>query len=92
MRRAGRGRGEAGSGRGKLSLCWLANGLSDAGCDGWYEIAFRLGMRLRRGKRGGVPGAPPTLSARAVEGDAGRARGAKNGRFAALREFGGSSE
>jgi len=70
----------------------LASGLSDAGCDGWYEIAFRLGIALRRGKRGGAPGALPTLGAHEVEEDAGKARGVKNGRFAALREFGGSSE
>jgi len=61
-------------------------------------MAFRRVVVLRRGMEGGAPDALPELSA---EGDdagtgadagAGRARGTKNGKFAALRELGGSSE
>jgi hypothetical protein len=62
-------------------------------------MAFRRVVLLRRGMKGGAPDALPELGA---EGDddagtgadagAGSARGTKNGRFAALRELGGSSE
>lgn len=65
------------------------SGFSDNGCEGWYEIAFRLGIKFRRGTTGVLP----TLDEdNCEEEDAGRARGAKKGTFAALRELGGSSE
>jgi hypothetical protein len=95
---AGDGRGEASCGTliGTLRLLpsWFGfiSGFSDNGCEGWYEIAFRLGIKLRRGIRG-APGVLPTLCVdNGEEEDAGRGRGMKKGRFAALREFGGSSE
>jgi hypothetical protein len=30
----------------------LLNGFSDNGCEGWYDMAFRLGIKLGRGMRG----------------------------------------
>lgn len=62
-------------------------------------MAFRREVVLRRGMKGGASDALPKLLG--AEGDdagpgadagAGSARGTKNGRFAALRELGGSSE
>jgi hypothetical protein len=50
---------------------------------------------LRRGRKGGAPELDAHWDDDASTGadaGAGRARGTKNGRFAALREFGGSSE
>jgi hypothetical protein len=94
---AGDGRGEASCGTliGTLRPWpWFGfiSGFSDDGCEGWYEIAFRLGIKFRRGITG-VTGGLPTLGAdNDEEVDGGRARGRKKGRFAALREFGGSSE
>lgn len=93
---AGDGRGDASCGTLIGTLCpwpWFGfiSGFSDNGCEGWYEIAFRLGIKLRRGLKR-VPGMAPTLGVDDREEDAGRGRGVKKGRFAALREFGGSSE
>jgi hypothetical protein len=46
---------------------------------GWDEIAFRLGIELRRGIRG-TPGVLPTLGAlNSEEEDAGRGRGGCGG-------------
>jgi len=68
---------------------------------GWYEMAFRREVVMRRGMKGGAPDALPELGAQGdgdagtgadADAGAGSARGTKNGKFAALREFGGSSE
>jgi hypothetical protein len=89
--------GATGVGRGELGR---ADASAVAPDGGWYEMAFRLVVLLRRGRQGGAPDALPGLDAHWDDNDAGTgadagagsARGMKNGRFAALREFGGSSE
>ena len=58
-------------------------------------MAFRRVLVLRRGMKGGALGLGAEGDDDAGTGEdagAGRARGTKNGRFAALRELGGSSE
>lgn len=62
--------------------------------EGWYEIAFRREAVLRRGMKGGALelGAHGGDAGAGTDAGEGSARGTKNGRFAALREFGGSSE
>lgn len=81
---------------GATATGWLgrtADGTSDGG---WYEMAFRREVLLRRGRKGGASGLDPRWddddTGTGADAGAGRARGTKNGRFAALREFGGSSE
>jgi hypothetical protein len=89
------GRGEASCG-GTLTgtlrpRLGFRTGFSDGGCEGWYEIAFRLGIKLRRATIEATD-VLLLLGDEKCGDDAGMGRGAKNGRFAALREFGGSSE
>jgi hypothetical protein len=59
-------------------------------------MAFRLEAVLRRGTKDGPPDELLELGAQEFDAGAdaseGSARGTKKGRFAALREFGGSSE
>ena len=65
------------------------------GPDGrWYEMAFRREVVLRRGMKGGASelGTEGDDAGTGADAGAGSARGTKNGRFAALRELGGSSE
>lgn len=61
---------------------------------GWYEIAFRREVVLRRGMKGGASGlgTEGDDAGTGADAGAGSARGTKNGKFAALRELGGSSE
>lgn len=88
--------GATGAARGELGRTDRSSARKDG--EGWYEMAFRREAVLRRGMKGGAPDELPELGAHG--GDAGTgadagegsARGTKNGRFAALREFGGSSE
>ena len=76
--------GATGAARGELGRMGASSG--------WYETAFRRETVLRRGVMDGAPDATPELGAHGADAGEGSARGMKNGRFAALREFGGSSE